>query len=52
MAAQGLTNREIGQRLFLSHRTIGSHLYKIFPKLGIASRFELGRVFGTDEPVA
>jgi hypothetical protein len=49
MAAQGLTNREIGQRLFLSHRTIGSHLYKIFPKLGIASRFELGRVFGVDQ---
>jgi len=52
MAAQGLTNREIGQRLFLSHRTIGSHLYKIFPKLGIASRFELGRVFGVEQAAA
>jgi DNA-binding NarL/FixJ family response regulator len=41
MAASGLTNREIGQRLLLSHRTIGTHLYKIFPKLGITSRFEL-----------
>ncbi len=41
LAAQGLSNREIGQRLFLSHRTIGSHLYRIFPKLGIASRSHL-----------
>ena len=41
MAAGGLTNRDIGQRLYLSHRTIGSHLHRIFPKLGIASRAEL-----------
>ena len=43
MAADGLTNREIGQRLYLSHRTVGSHLYRIFPKLGVSSRAELGR---------
>jgi DNA-binding CsgD family transcriptional regulator len=43
MAADGQSNREIGQRLFLSHRTVGSHLYRIFPKLGIASRAELPR---------
>ncbi len=41
LAARGLSNREIGERLFLSHRTIGSHLYRIFPKLGIASRTQL-----------
>ncbi len=41
LAAQGLSNREIGQRLYLSPRTIGSHLYRIFPKLGITSRVEL-----------
>ena len=41
MAAEGLSNREIGQRLYLSHRTVGFHLYRIFPKLGIASRAEL-----------
>jgi DNA-binding NarL/FixJ family response regulator len=41
MAAKGLTNREIGERLFLSHRTVGSHLYRLFPKLGISSRSQL-----------
>ena len=41
MAADGLSNRQIGQRLFISHRTVGAHLYKIFPKLGITSRSQL-----------
>jgi DNA-binding NarL/FixJ family response regulator len=41
MAADGLTNREVGQRLYLSHRTIGSHLHRLFPKHGIASRAQL-----------
>ena len=41
LAADGLSNRDIGHALYLSHRTIGSHLYKIFPKLGVASRGEL-----------
>jgi DNA-binding CsgD family transcriptional regulator len=41
LAAAGLSNREIGERLFLSHRTIGSHLYRIFPKLGITARSQL-----------
>ena len=44
MAADGLTNREIGQKLYLSHRTISSHLYRVFPKLGITSRGELRHV--------
>jgi len=44
LAAEGLSNREIGQRLYLSHRTISTHLYRIFPKLGITSRAELGAV--------
>jgi DNA-binding NarL/FixJ family response regulator len=41
LAAAGLTNREIGQRLYLSHRTVESHLYRIFPKLGVTSRGRL-----------
>ncbi len=41
LAAEGLTNREIGQMLYLSHRTISSHLYRTFPKLGVTSRAEL-----------
>ncbi|MGH2588576.1 MAG: helix-turn-helix transcriptional regulator, partial [Dehalococcoidia bacterium] len=41
MAASGLSNREIGRRLYLSHRTVSTHLYRIFPKLGITSRAEL-----------
>lgn len=41
LAAGGLTNRQIADRLFLSPRTVGSHLYRIFPKLGITSRAAL-----------
>ena len=41
LAASGLSNKEIGQQLFLSHRTVGSHLYRIFPKLGITARSHL-----------
>ena len=46
LAAEGLSNREIGQQLYLSHRTVGNHLYRIFPKLGITSRAELAAVMG------
>ena len=41
LAATGLTNKQIGARLFLSHRTVGSHLHRLYPKLGIASRTAL-----------
>ncbi|MFF5442118.1 ATP-binding protein [Streptomyces achromogenes] len=41
LAATGLTNKQIAERLFLSHRTIGTHLYQIYPKLGISSRAAL-----------
>lgn len=41
LAARGLTNREIGEQLFLSPRTVGSHLYRSFPKLGITARAQL-----------
>lgn len=52
MVAQGLTNRAIAQRLYLSHRTIESHLYRMFPKLGVRSRVELVTVMqGRLDPV-
>ena len=44
LAADGLTNREIGERLYISHRTVGTHLYQLFPKLGVTSRAELRAV--------
>jgi DNA-binding CsgD family transcriptional regulator len=50
MAAAGLSNREIADRLFLSHRTVGAHLYRVFPKLGIVSRSELATALGPGEP--
>ncbi|MEV4351693.1 helix-turn-helix transcriptional regulator, partial [Actinoplanes sp. NPDC049596] len=46
LAARGLTNREIAQRLYVSHRTIGAHLYHIYPKLGVTSRNELAGALG------
>ncbi|MDI2130020.1 helix-turn-helix transcriptional regulator [Yinghuangia seranimata] len=41
LAAQGMSNRDIAAQLFLSPRTVGHHLYKAYPKLGIVSRTEL-----------
>ncbi|MFI0977723.1 AAA family ATPase [Streptomyces sp. NPDC021093] len=41
LAAAGLTNKQIGERLFLSPRTVSTHLYQIFPKLGVTSRAAL-----------
>ncbi|MFF7190395.1 AAA family ATPase [Streptomyces sp. NPDC008222] len=38
LAASGLTNKEIARLLFVSPRTVGAHLYQVFPKLGITSR--------------
>jgi DNA-binding CsgD family transcriptional regulator len=41
LAGQGLSNRDIAAQLFLSPRTVGYHLYKAYPKLGVAARSEL-----------
>jgi DNA-binding CsgD family transcriptional regulator len=43
-AALGLSNREIAAELFLSPRTVGHHLYKAYPKLGVRRRAELGQL--------
>ncbi|MFI6297959.1 ATP-binding protein [Nonomuraea sp. NPDC050790] len=45
LAATGATNKEIGAQLFLSPKTVGHHLYRAFPKLGVATRTELARLF-------
>ncbi|HEX6342061.1 ATP-binding protein [Umezawaea sp.] len=49
LAAVGYSNREIGLRLHLSPRTVGSHLYRVFPKLGVTSRGQL-RTLDLDAP--
>src|SRR5690606_30884524 len=41
LAADGLSNKEIGARVQLSHRTVSTHLYRIFPTLGVTSRVQL-----------
>jgi DNA-binding CsgD family transcriptional regulator len=46
LAAEGLSNRDIGELLHLSPRTVGSHLYKIFPKLGITRRQQIATSLG------
>jgi DNA-binding CsgD family transcriptional regulator/tetratricopeptide (TPR) repeat protein len=50
LAGDGLTNREIGDRLSLSPRTVSSHLYRSFPKLGITDRHQLRDVIATEAP--
>ena len=44
-AARGLTDLEIAARLSLSRRTVETHLYRIYAKLGIAGRVELRPLF-------
>ena len=46
LAASGLSNKQIGSRLYLSPRTVGAHLYRAFPKLGVTSRAALRDALG------
>src|SRR4029077_9710454 len=51
LAAEGLSNRQIAERLFLTPRTIGGHLYRIFPKLEITARAQLRDAFAAEQRV-
>ena len=50
LAASGMSNRQIAQQLNLSPRTVGAHLYRTFPKLGVTSRAALRDVLGSSSP--
>jgi DNA-binding CsgD family transcriptional regulator len=52
LVAQGLTNREVGERLFVSPHTVSSHLRSIFAKLDINSRLALARIAAGHETAA
>src|SRR5262249_39609203 len=47
LTAQGFSNKEIAARLYLSHKTVGYHLQRIFSKTGITSRSRLGPILST-----
>ena len=52
LVAQGLTNREVAERLFVSPHTVSSHLRSIFVKLEINSRLALSRITAEHETTA
>lgn len=52
MAAAGLTNKQIAERLFVSPRTVSTHLYQIYPKLGVTTRAGLRDALSHQEPSA
>jgi DNA-binding NarL/FixJ family response regulator len=49
MAARGITNREMATLLFVSPKTVEANLSRIYRKLSIRSRAELGRILGRAE---
>jgi DNA-binding CsgD family transcriptional regulator len=44
LVSQGLTNREVAERLFVSQHTVNGHLRRVFAKLDVNSRVELTRL--------
>ena len=47
LAASGMTNRDVAAALFISPKTVEANLARIYRKLGIKTRAELGRIIGT-----
>jgi DNA-binding CsgD family transcriptional regulator len=52
LVVQGRTNREVAAALFLGERTVETHLSHVYAKLGVRSRTELARVYGSDSGAA
>ena len=52
LASDGLSNPEIGARLFISPRTVEWHLRKVYTKLGVSSRAQLDRALPGDPATA
>ena len=52
MAAQGLTNRQIAQALFVSARTVEAQLHQAYAKLAIGGRAQLAKALATDARTA
>jgi DNA-binding CsgD family transcriptional regulator len=50
MAAGGATNREIAEQLFVTTKTVENHLTRVYSKLEIASREEIGAALDGDQP--
>ena len=50
LVAQGLTNREVAERLFVSQHTVSGHLRHVFTKLDVNSRVELSRLVAVHDP--
>ena len=50
LIAEGLTNRAAAERLYVSPNTVGTHLRRVFAKLGIRSRVELTLLVAADQP--
>jgi DNA-binding CsgD family transcriptional regulator len=50
LVAQGLTNQEVAEQLFVSQHTVSGHLRHVFAKLDVNSRVELTRLAGVHDP--
>jgi len=50
LVADGLTNKQIGARLFISERTVDSHVRSIFNKLGVSSRAQIAAWMASPDP--